>query len=40
MPNDAPQLPAADSSDGLIAPLNASQAAAQALRNGAAVEHE
>jgi len=34
MPNDAPQLHAADSSDELIAPLNTSHVAAQALRNG------
>ena len=33
MPNDEPQLPAADSTNQLIAPLNASQAA-EALRNG------
>ena len=33
MPNDETQLPAADSADRLIAPLNASQAA-EALRNG------
>jgi hypothetical protein len=33
MPNDEPQLPAADSADRLIAPLNVSQAA-EALRNG------
>jgi hypothetical protein len=34
MPNDEPQLPAADSADRLAAPLNASRAAAEALRNG------
>ena len=33
MPNVEPQLPAADSADRLVAPLNVNQAA-EALRNG------